>query len=73
MVRYLAENNIQDVADICQFDMEEYQLVESKVSDGAVIVFDRPKQAAVQPKKKKKPASIKKAAVSDKKKTRSKK
>mmetsp|Transcript_36184 Transcript_36184/g.66410 ORF Transcript_36184/g.66410 Transcript_36184/m.66410 type:complete len:379 (+) Transcript_36184:93-1229(+) len=71
MVRYLAENNIQDVDGIRQFDMEGYQLVESDSSDD-IIIFDRPKQAAAAAaKKKKKPATNKKADGPKKKRARS--
>ena len=73
MVRYIAENNIQDVEGIRHFDTEGYKLVESKSTDDT-IVFDRPKQAAVAAKKKKAPASKEKAAgPKTKKRARSKK
>merc|ERR1712176_660830 len=65
MVRYIAENNVQDVDGIRRFDTEGYKLAKSKSSDDT-LVFDRPKPAGVVKKKqqtKKTPASNETTAV----------
>ena len=66
MVRYLAENNVQDVEGIRQFNMEGYKFVQSKSSDSA-IVFNRPKPASSTATKKKAAAGQKTAGPTKKK------
>jgi uncharacterized protein len=70
MVRFIAENNVQDIAGVQGFDKEGYSFVKEQ-SDATTLVFDRKKQASV----KKPPITKGKASLSEpsKKKARSKK
>ena len=72
MVRYLAENSIESIKGVQQFDVEGYSFVENK-SDETTIVFDRKKQATATKKKAaatKKTTATKKTAEPAKKRTR---
>ena len=53
MARYIAENGIEDLEPLKQFDVEGYGFVESR-SKSDVLVFDRPKNWADGDKKKRK-------------------
>jgi len=64
MVRYLAENRVNDLEGIRNFDSEGYKLVASK-SDDTTLVFNRPKEAAAAAKKR--PAATKRPTSTRKK------